>query len=214
MVGLLAARLKERFDRPAFALTFAGGHATGSGRSIAGVDLGKAVRAAVEAGLLVKGGGHAMAAGVTLEKQRLGEWRAFLEERLAEPVARARAEASLAVDAAMTAGAATPALAHRLEAAGPYGSGNPEPVFVLPRHRLADVMPVGADHLRVRAVAGDGSAVEAIAFRAVGKKLGDALTRLRGAPVHLAGDARGQPLRRAGAGAAQGGRRGGGGAVG
>ena len=75
-----AARLKERFDRPAFACSLAGGHATGSGRSIAGVDLGRTVRAAVEAGLLVKGGGHAMAAGVTLASERLGEWRAFLEE--------------------------------------------------------------------------------------------------------------------------------------
>ena len=187
VVGILAARLKERFDRPAFALTFAGGHAVGSGRSIAGVDLGKTVRAGVEAGVLVKGGGHAMAAGVTLDKQRLGDWRAFLEERLAEPVARARADACLKVDAAMTAAAATPELAHKLDAAGPYGSGNPEPVFVLPRHRLADVMAVGADHLRVRAAAVDGSSVDGIAFRAVGKKLGEALTRLRGAPVHLAG---------------------------
>ena len=186
VVGILAARLKERFDRPAFALTFAGGHAVGSGRSIAGVDLGKTVRAGVEAGVLVKGGGHAMAAGVTLDKQRLGDWRAFLEERLAEPVARARADACLKVDAAMTAAAATPELAHKLDAAGPYGSGNPEPVFVLPRHRLADVMAVGADHLRVRAAAVDGSSVDGIAFRSVGKKLGEALTRLRGAPVHLA----------------------------
>ncbi len=187
VVGILAARLKERFDRPAFALTLAGAHATGSGRSIAGVDLGKVVRAAVEAGLLIKGGGHAMAAGVTIEKGRLAEWRAFLEERLAEPVARSRAGASLAVDAAMSAAAATPDLAHRLDAAGPFGSGNPEPVFVLPRHRLVEVMAVGADHLRVRAGAGDGSTVEAMAFRSVGKKLGDALTRLKGAPVHLAG---------------------------
>jgi single-stranded-DNA-specific exonuclease len=187
VVGLLAARLKERFGRPAFAFSLAGGHATGSGRSIAGVDLGKAVRAAVDAGVLVKGGGHAMAAGATLISERLGEWRAFLEERLAGPVARARAEASLHIDAAMTAGAATVELAHRLEAAGPYGSGNPEPVFVLPRHRVTDVMAVGADHLRVRAVAGDGAVVEAIAFRAAGKPLGEALTRLRGSPVHLAG---------------------------
>ena len=187
VVGILAARLKERFDRPAFALTFAGEHAVGSGRSIAGVDLGKTVRAGVEAGVLVKGGGHAMAAGVTLDKQRLGDWRAFLEERLAEPVARARADACLKVDAAMTAAAATPELAHKLDAAGPYGSGNPEPVFVLPRHRLAEVMAVGADHLRVRAAAVDGSSVDGIAFRSVGKKLGEALTRLRGAHVHLAG---------------------------
>ncbi|HTR15003.1 MAG TPA: DHHA1 domain-containing protein, partial [Roseiarcus sp.] len=187
VVGLLAARLKERFERPAFALSLNGTHATGSGRSIAGVDLGKAVRAAVEAGLLVKGGGHAMAAGVTLQKDRLGELRAFLEERLGDAVAKARAANGLAVDAAMTAAAVTPALAHKLEAAGPYGSGNPEPVFVLPRHRVADVMSVGADHLRVRAVAADGAAVEAMAFRAAGKKLGEALMRMKGAPVHLAG---------------------------
>jgi single-stranded-DNA-specific exonuclease len=189
IVGLLAARLKERFERPAFALTLAGGHATGSGRSIAGVDLGRAVRAAIEAGVAIKGGGHAMAAGVTLMSERLGDWRAFLEERLGEAVTKARAEAGLKVDAALTANAATPELVHRLEAAGPYGAGAPEPVFVLPRHRLAEVTPVGADgrHLRLRAVAGDGRAVEAIAFRASGKKLGEALVRLKGAPAHLAG---------------------------
>ena len=187
VVGLIAARLKERFDRPAFALTFAGDHAVGSGRSIAGVDLGRTVRAAVEAGLLVKGGGHAMAAGVTLEKGRLGELRAFLEDRLAAPVAAARAAASLSVDAALTAAGATPELVRQLEAAGPYGSGNPEPMFVLPRHRLAEVVPVGPDHLKLRAVAMDGAALDAIAFRSVGKTMGAALTRLRGSSVHLAG---------------------------
>jgi single-stranded-DNA-specific exonuclease len=189
VVGLLAARLKERFERPAFALSLAGGQATGSGRSIVGVDLGRAVRAAVEAGVAIKGGGHAMAAGVTLATERLGDWRAFLEERLGQAVTKARSEAGLKVDAALTANAATPELVHRLEAAGPYGAGAPEPLFALPRHRLAEVTPVGADgrHLRLRAVAGDGRAVEGIAFRASGKKLGEALTRLKGAPVHLAG---------------------------
>jgi single-stranded-DNA-specific exonuclease len=189
VVGLLAARLKERFERPAFALSLAGGQATGSGRSIVGVDLGRAVRAAVEAGVAIKGGGHAMAAGVTLATERLGDWRAFLEERLGQAVTNARAEAGLKVDAALTANAATPELVHRLEAAGPYGAGAPEPLFALPRHRLAEVTPVGVEgrHLRLRAVAGDGRAVEGIAFRASGKKLGEALTRLKGAPVHLAG---------------------------
>jgi single-stranded-DNA-specific exonuclease len=189
VVGLLAARLKERFERPAFALTLAGGHATGSGRSIAGVDLGRAVRAAIEAGIAIKGGGHAMAAGVTLATERLGDWRAFLEERLGQAVTKARAEAGLRVDAALTANAATPELVHRLEAAGPFGAGAPEPLFALPRHRLAEVTAVGVEgrHLRLRAVGGDGRAVEGIAFRASGKKLGEALTRLKGAPVHLAG---------------------------
>ena len=189
VVGLIAARLKERFGRPAFALSLAQGQATGSGRSIAGVDLGRTVRAGVEAGIAIKGGGHTMAAGVTLSADRLGEWRAFLEERLGDAVTRARADAGLEIDAALTANAATPALVQRLEAAGPYGAGVPEPLFALPRHRLAEVMAVGADgrHLRVRAVAGDGRAVEGIAFRAAGKKLGEALLRLKGAPVHLAG---------------------------
>jgi len=189
VVGLLAARLKERFGRPAFALTLAEGQATGSGRSIAGVDLGRAVRAAVESGIAIKGGGHRMAAGVTLAAERLGEWRAFLEERLGDAVTRARAQTGLEIDAALTANAATPELVHRLEMAGPYGAGVPEPLFALPRHRLAEVMAVGADgrHLRVRAVAGDGRAVEGIAFRAAGEKLGEALIRLKGVPVHLAG---------------------------
>ena len=187
IVGLIAARLKERFGRPAFALALNGLEATGSGRSIAGVDLGRIVRAGVAAGVLVKGGGHAMAAGVTLARDRLGDFRAFLEEQLVAAVADARAKAGLEIDSAVTAGAATPALVHSIERAGPYGAGNPEPVFVLPRHRLVDVVPVGADHLRVRAAAGDNQTIEAIAFRAVGNGLGEALKRLRGSPVHLAG---------------------------
>ena len=187
VVGLVAARLKERFERPAFALAVGAREATGSGRSIAGVDLGRVVRAAVESGLALKGGGHAMAAGVTLAKGRIGEFRAFLEQKLAEPVAAARANSGLAIDAALTATAATPALARMIEAAGPFGAGNPEPIFALPRHRLAEVFPVGADHLRLRAVAGDGRAIEAIAFRAAGKPLGEALRRLKGGNVHLAG---------------------------
>jgi single-stranded-DNA-specific exonuclease len=187
VVGLVAARLKERFERPAFALALNGALATGSGRSIAGVDLGRVVRAAVERGIAQKGGGHAMAAGVTLAKERLGDWRAFLEENLSAPVAQARANSGLAIDAALVAGAATATLVHNLEPAGPYGSGNPEPVFALPRHRLAEVMPVGADHLRLRLQSPDGQALEAMAFRAVGKPLGEALRRLKGAPAHIAG---------------------------
>jgi single-stranded-DNA-specific exonuclease len=160
---------------------------TGSARSIPGVDLGLAVRSALVEGLLIKGGGHAMAAGVTLAKDRLGDFRAFLEERLTAPVAQARASAGLAIDSAVTAAAATPALVHSIERAGPYGAGNPEPIFALPRHRLVDVMPVGADHIRIRAHAGDDSMIEGIAFRAANGPLGAALKRLRGAPVHLAG---------------------------
>ena len=187
VVGIIAARLKERFERPAFALALNGAVATGSGRGIAGVDLGRVVRAAVEAGLAIKGGGHAMAAGVTLARARLGDFRAFLEEQLAAPVATARASAGLVVDAAVAAAAATPALVRSIEAAGPFGCGNPEPLFALPRHRLTEVFPVGTDHLKLRAVAGDGQPIEAIAFRAAGKPLGDGLDRAKGGLVHLAG---------------------------
>ena len=187
VVGLVAARLKERFNRPAFALSLSGPAAVGSGRSIAGVDLGRVVRAAVEAGILVKGGGHAMAAGVTLDKGRLGEFRAFLEERIAESVALAQADAALDIDAALTAGGATPAVVEAIERAGPYGAGNPEPVFALPRHRVMDVAQVGADHIRLRAAAGDGQVIEAIAFRAARSALGAFLGDRRGELVHLAG---------------------------
>jgi single-stranded-DNA-specific exonuclease len=103
IVGLVAARLKERYQRPVFAITFAGGGVgSGSGRSIRGVDLGRAVRAAVSEGLLIKGGGHAMAAGLTVARERLGDFTAFLEERLVGEVAETDVSA-LELDAALTA---------------------------------------------------------------------------------------------------------------
>ncbi len=186
VVGLVASRLKELFSRPAFALAFNGDMATGSARSIQGVDLGKAVRAAVERGLIVKGGGHAMAAGVTLRRDQLDTFRSFLEETLAEPVARARAEAGLAVDGLLTASACTPALVEEIEKAGPFGSANPEPVFVLPEHRIVDVQPFGSDHLRLRVQAGDGARLEIAAFRAGQSPLGAALAKAKGERAHLA----------------------------
>src|SRR5690606_24946382 len=127
VVGLIAARLKERFDRPAIAIAFqANGVGTGSGRSIAGVDLGHAIRAAVEEGILVKGGGHAMAAGLTVAEAKLGAFRAFLEATLRQPVL-AHDGHRLEIDAAVSARGASIDLIERLEQAGPYGAGHPEP---------------------------------------------------------------------------------------
>jgi single-stranded-DNA-specific exonuclease len=160
---------------------------TGSGRSVAGVDLGRAVRRAVEEGLLVKGGGHAMAAGLTVLRDRLKDLRAFLEETLTEQVDAARAADALLVDAALTAGAANLELMDLLERAGPYGAGNPEPVFVLPSHAVAFADPVGEAHVRLRLRAGDGPQIGAIAFRALGRPLGDALLAARGRTLHVAG---------------------------
>lgn len=186
IVGLVASRLKERFQRPAFAIALGGKTGVGSGRSIAGVDLGSAVRAAVEAGILIKGGGHAMAAGVTIQRERLGEFRAFLEQKLASRVAAARERDALLVDSAVTAAGATRDLVHAVATAGPFGAGAPEPVFVLPRHRILNVMPVGEDHLRVQAQAADGARLDAMAFRAGASGLADALPALQGGPAHLA----------------------------
>jgi single-stranded-DNA-specific exonuclease len=187
IVGLVAARLKEKFRRPAFAIAMNGKIGTGSARSIPGVDLGRVVRAAVDDGLLVKGGGHAMAAGLTIERDRLVDFRAYLELRLGEIVARARANDSLLIDAAVTAGGATPDLMRMIEQAGPFGQGNPEPVFVLPAHRIVRATPVGNGHIRVRAVTGDGAGIDAIAFRAAESALGQALQKNVGNAVHLAG---------------------------
>ncbi|EJW10559.1 Single-stranded-DNA-specific exonuclease RecJ [Rhodovulum sp. PH10] len=188
VVGLVAARLKERFGRPAFAIALEpGGTGTGSGRSIAGVDLGRAVVRAVHEGLLIKGGGHAMAAGVTLKKGALAAFRAFLEETLAPSVEVARRDQSLKIDAAVSAGAVTPALCHTLAQAGPYGAGNPEPVLALPSHTVAYADEVGQAHVRARLKSSDGAVVDAIAFRSAGQPLGKAILESRGRKVHVAG---------------------------
>ena len=187
VVGLVAARIKERFGRPAFAVALGGDVGTGSGRSIAGVDLGRAVRQAVAEGLLIKGGGHAMAAGVTLKREGLGPFRAFLEARLGAAVAAARFADALSIDGALTAGAANLETVAAVARAGPFGAGNPEPVLALPGHQLVYVEETGAAHLRARLRSGDGATVNAIAFRAAGQKLGAALLAHRGRAVHAAG---------------------------
>jgi single-stranded-DNA-specific exonuclease len=186
IVGLVASRLKEIFGRPAFAIALSGEVGTGSARSIAGVDLGKIVRAAVERGLLLKGGGHAMAAGVTIRREKIEAFRAYLEEAMDEQVAQSRKTAGLAVDGLLTASACTPTLVEEIEKAGPFGAGNPEPVFVLPEHKIIETTSFGGEHLRIRAQAGDGSRLELAAFRAAQGPLGAALAQARGERAHLA----------------------------
>ena len=188
VVGLAAARLKERFNLPGFVLAqnAEGKLASGSGRSISGVDLGAAVREAFEAGIIEKGGGHAMAAGLTVATERLSELRGFLEERLAPQVARA-ADRALKIDAALTASGATLDLIELLEQAGPYGTGHPAPVFAFPAHRVVYADPAGSDHIRCTLQASDGKRIKAIAFRAMGTDLGELLMSEKQFPLNVAG---------------------------
>ncbi|MEO1066516.1 MAG: single-stranded-DNA-specific exonuclease RecJ [Pseudomonadota bacterium] len=188
IAGIVASRLKDRYHRPAFALAFdANGLATGSGRSISDVDLGRAVRAAVDAGVLIKGGGHAMAAGLTVARDRLADLRAFFEEQLSDDVIRARSTRSLPIDGALTARAATFDLYEAVERAGPYGAGHPQPVFAFPSHRLSYVDVVGNGHVKATIKTQDGSSLPAICFRAADTPLGQALLNGRQQVMHFAG---------------------------
>ena len=189
VAGLIASRLRERFERPTFAIALQpDGTGTGSGRSMPGVDLGRAVIAAVDAGLIAKGGGHAMAAGVTIRPGQLGPFRAYLTEALSGDVAVARAATALPVDAALTARGASLELVHSLERAGPYGSGNPGPVFAFPAHRARFAQVVGkGGHVSFTLASEDGARLKAIAFRAAETAIGDALLRGNDASFHFAG---------------------------
>jgi single-stranded-DNA-specific exonuclease len=188
VVGLAASRLKDRFTVPSLVLAMntKTGLATGSGRSIAGVDLGKAVRLASEAGILTKGGGHAMAAGLTVPIGKLAELRQFLDEALSAEVESLR-DPSLAVDGALTASGATLDLIELLEQAGPYGSAHPSPMFVFPAHKVIYADQAGTDHVRCTLVSSDGTKLKAIAFRALNTELGELLLSERNHPIHIAG---------------------------
>lgn len=188
VVGILASRLKERYQRPSFAIAFnPSGNGTGSGRSIPGFDLGKLVRRAVEKGLVIKGGGHAMAAGVTVEKSKLGELRAFFEENASLAVGQLTSDRALIVDGALSAEGVSLELIDELDKAGPYGTGNPSPVFVLPAHKVAQAQFFGAGHLRLTLSSHRQASLKAMLFRAEGTPLGDALIKSVGQTIHFAG---------------------------
>jgi single-stranded-DNA-specific exonuclease len=190
IVGLIAGRLRERFERPVFAIALGpDGGGTGSGRSVPGVDLGSAVIAAVDAGLIPKGGGHAMAAGVTLRPGQLAAFRAHLYDLLANPASVARAQVAVEIDAALTARGANVPFVHDIERAGPFGAGNPQPLFAFPAHkaRFPDVVGAGG-HIKFTLTSDDGARIKAIAFRAASTELGQVLLSAgNDTPLHLAG---------------------------
>jgi single-stranded-DNA-specific exonuclease len=191
LLGLIASRVADRFHLPAFVTALEpDGTATGSARSIAAVDLGAAVRAAVQDGLLLKGGGHAMAAGFKLERRKQEAVQAFLLERLAKPVAQAVVIRHLAIDGALSAAGANKELMDLLDRAGPYGPGHSEPRFVFPAHRLSRVRSMKDLHVRCTLQAADGSRIEACAFRVADTPLGTLLLKGEGLPLHLVGHLR------------------------
>jgi single-stranded-DNA-specific exonuclease len=192
VVGIVASRLKDRFDRPSLVIALNDGIGTGSGRSVSGVDLGGAVIAARQAGILTKGGGHAMAAGLTVDADRLDDLKDFLNERLAEVMAGRPAIPGHSIDGALKVAGANMELVETLAKVGPFGSGNPEPRFVITNARIAHADPVGHDqsHLRLTLTDETGKRLNAIAFRAVETDMGQALLKHGGAPFHVCGKIR------------------------
>nr|WP_294513080.1 single-stranded-DNA-specific exonuclease RecJ [uncultured Rhodopila sp.] len=193
VVGIVAGRIKERFNRPACVAGFADGVGKGSGRSVPGVDLGAAVIAARQAGILVTGGGHPMAAGFSLGADRLEDFHAFLDERLAGAGALPSA-ADLVIEGALAVGGATTEVARHLERLAPFGAGNEEPTLVLNRARVVRADRVGREAGSIRAFLegeGGGPRLKAMMFRAREGALADALlARADGVPLHLAGHLR------------------------
>ena len=187
VIGIVASRLRERHDRPAIVVAWEDGIGKASCRSVPGVDIGAAITAARQAGLLVNGGGHAMAAGFTVERERLAALTQFLHERLGAAVDAQAGAPSLGLDGALGVEGATPALLEVLEAAGPYGAGNPEPRFAVAGARLLRADIVGRGHVRCQLAGKSGKRLKGIAFRAADNALGHALLAGSGEAFHLAG---------------------------
>ena len=158
VVGIVASRLKDRYRRPAFVLSDLGEVIKGSGRSVPGIDLGAAVTAARQAGMLLAGGGHAMAAGISVERARFAELRDFLSDRLAKQAEGLPKQASLTVDGVLAARAASRVFLDTLEQIGPFGAGHAEPRFAMASCNLVKCDVVGNGHVRVIASGGDGAA--------------------------------------------------------
>jgi single-stranded-DNA-specific exonuclease len=191
VIGIVAARLKERYERPACVVALADGVGRGSGRSVAGLPLGPAVIAARQAGLLINGGGHAMAAGFTVAAEKLDALESFLVERLGDGIGTEPLVPELRVDGILSIAGAQSELIDNIARLAPFGAANPEPRFVFPCVRVAHSEPVGNFHLRC-ALADplDKVRLRAIAFRVAGTPLGQFLAETRGAAIHVTGHLR------------------------
>ena len=189
VIGIVAGRLKERYDRPACVIAIEAGMSKGSGRSIAGIDLGRAVLAARDAGLLINGGGHAMAAGFTVAEENLDAFCSFMQAEVLKQRGAPTAP-RLAVDGALAVSAVTPALIEELQCVAPFGSGNEEPRFVVVDAQVVKADIVGSGHVRCILTGRSGGRLKAISFNSVDSDLGQALLRAAGGRIHLAGTIR------------------------
>ncbi len=186
VIGIVAGRLKERYGKPAIVIGVNDGIGKGSGRSLNGVDLGSAVVAAREAGLLVNGGGHKMAAGLTIERRQVPALADFLAARLGGDCAASTDGATLTLDGALSAKGATVEMCGLIARCGPYGAGNPEPLFAFPNMRVVNAAVVGESHVRCVFTGADGARLSGIAFRALQSELGALLLNAKGRALHIA----------------------------
>jgi single-stranded-DNA-specific exonuclease len=189
VIGIVAGRLKERFQRPAMVIALDQGFGKGSGRSVPGINMGRIVQAAVDAGLLLAGGGHAMAAGLSVSEDQVAALCAYLEQAVADET-RAGAEPWLDLDGVVGVAGAGLDLARALDRAGPYGAGNAEPRLVIAKARIAKADIVGRSHVRCFLTGPDGGRLNAIAFRSVETQLGQGLLAAQGRDMHLTGHLR------------------------
>jgi len=188
VIGIAAGRLKERFNRPAIVIGIdEAGIGKGSGRSVPGVNLGAAIAAAHDEGLLIAGGGHPMAAGLTVAGDRIEAFEAFMRERLAEEWRLADEARTARFDAVLAPGAVNYEFCQALDRAGPYGAGHREPRFAFADLRLTYAERVGADHVRFAFAAGDGGRLSGIGFRCADGEIGRALLSGQEGPWHVAG---------------------------
>lgn len=201
VIGIVAGRLKEMYDRPVIVIGVEGESGKGSGRSITGVDLGAAVSAAREEGVLTAGGGHAMAAGLSIDVNRIGDFRRMTNERLARAVTLARTNRTYDIDAVVAPTAVSKSFADLTGLAGPYGPGNPEPTCALLDCRAEYLKTVGKGHLSLTLVNSVGESARAIAFRAEGEPLGEILSS--GQRFHAVGKIRADDWRGGDAGQLQ-----------
>lgn len=188
VIGIVAGRLKEKFDRPTIVISFEGDEGKGSGRSLPGVDLGDAIGKAAAAGVIQGGGGHPMAAGLSLHRDQLEGFEAFLIETLGDTVQTARDNQALWLDGLVSLGSITRSFCEALGGAGPFGNGNPEPRFVVDAVRLTYTKVLSDKHISVTLQDKMGRTARAICFGCIGDGLGDMLLAAQdGRALHLAG---------------------------